>query len=88
MSTPMSEPDPWRSAHTAARDLHDALLALGISETVLGPLTARQHPSGAMRVVVPPLPLVDVQRILTGLGPYLGPQRAVLAAPTPPAGFR
>ncbi|MFI1091010.1 hypothetical protein [Streptomyces sp. NPDC020917] len=75
--------DPWREAHESARALHDALLALGIPDTVLTPLSARQDATGAHRVVVPPLPIADARRLLTALGPALGPQRVHLARPWP-----
>lgn len=79
-----------RRAHETARAVHDALLALGIPETVLGPLTARQDSVGGHRVLIPPLPIADAERLLIGLGPYLGPGVAAFvgradAAPYAPA---
>lgn len=65
--------DPWRDAHEMAHALHDALRRLGVPETVLGPLTARQDASGVHRVAIPPLPIADAARLLRALGPALGP---------------
>jgi hypothetical protein len=74
----------WRNAHTTARAVHDALLALGVSETVLGPLTSRPDAAGRPRVAIPPLPDEDAQRLLAALGPALGPRWAG-RQDTPPA---
>jgi hypothetical protein len=76
--------DPWREAHETARALHDALLALGIPETVLGTLSARQTASGTHRIVVPPLPIADAERLLVSLGPALGPHGPRPAHPVMP----
>jgi hypothetical protein len=76
---PDPDPNPWREAHTTARALHDTLLRLGISETVLSALTARQDATGVMRVVVPPLPLADANRLIAALGPHLSRDRAPTA---------
>jgi hypothetical protein len=76
MDAPLTPPpalDPWRRAHETARALHDALRRLGVAETVLGPLTARQDASGVHRVVLPPLPTEAAELLLRALGPALGP---------------
>lgn len=75
--------DPWREAHETARALHNALLAIGIPETVLTALSARQNDVGVHRVVIPPLPIQDAERLLVSLGPALGPQSVHLARPRP-----
>lgn len=73
--------NPWQRAHDDAHALHDALRQIGIPETVLSPLTARQDASGVHRVVIPPLPLADAERLLAALGPSLGPHGAHLTRP-------
>lgn len=75
--------DPWREAHESARALHDALLAIGIPDTVLTPMCARQNGWGEHHVVIPPLPIPDAGRLLAGLGPSLRPQDAHLPQPGP-----
>ncbi|MBY8882817.1 hypothetical protein [Actinacidiphila acidipaludis] len=82
-TAPTSAHDPWRDAHDTARAVREALQQLGIPETVLTPLTARQDATGAHRVVIPPLPLADAARLLTALGPALGPHGAHLSRPGP-----
>ena len=78
-TTARAEPgdhDPWREAHDVARAVHEALRRLGIPDTVLIPLSARQDATGAHRVMIPPLPLADAVRLLAALGPSLGPNGA------------
>lgn len=65
----------WHDAHTAARDLHDALLALGIPETELVTMTARDDAAGRPAVHIPRLTPASARLLLTALGPALGPRR-------------
>lgn len=64
----------WRRPHETARRLRTAFLALGITPTELDAMTARRDASDIDRIVIPPLTLASVDRLLTALGPYLGPQ--------------
>jgi hypothetical protein len=82
-TAPTSTRDPWRKAHDTAHAIREALQQLGIPETVLTTLTARQDATGTHRVVIPPLPLADAERLLVALGPSLGPHGAHLARPRP-----
>jgi hypothetical protein len=61
-------PTPWRTAHVTAEELHSALRDIGITETVLGTVRVRRDAAGGLRVAVPPLPVADVERLLTALG--------------------
>lgn len=72
--TDTTDTDHWRLGHEAARDLHDALLAVGIPESELTAVTARSDASGTVRVVVPPLSVGSTRLMLAALGPYLGPR--------------
>lgn len=63
----------WRLAHEAARELHDALLAIGVPESELTAITARQDSHGIVRVAIPALTVASIRRTLTALGPALGP---------------
>lgn len=70
----------WHDAHATARALHDALLMLGIPETELVTMTARDDPAGQPAVHIPRLTPASARLLLTALGPALGPPRA---RPTP-----
>lgn len=65
--------EPWRRAHGTARSLHDALATLGVPETELGRLTARDGGDGRLRIAIPPLSPESVSLLLRALGPQLGP---------------
>ena len=82
----MQDRPDWQRGHTAARELHDALLEIDIPETELTTLTARPDESGHPRIHVPRLSPQSAELILTALGPYLGPAWAERrdAAPTVP----
>lgn len=64
----------WDVAHDTARRVREALLEIGIPEAELDLLTARASISGPARVILPPLSLDSAERLLTALGPFLGPQ--------------
>jgi hypothetical protein len=65
--------EPWRRAHEAARTLHDALAAVGIPETELQTLTARDTAAHGLRIVVPPITLDSADALVRALLPNLGP---------------
>jgi hypothetical protein len=78
MHTPLdarTDDGGWRRPHETAYRLRTALLALGIPPTELDALTARRDASDTDRIIIPPLTLAATDRLLTALGPYLGPQR-------------
>lgn len=64
---------PWRQAHEAARLLHDALAAIGVPETELQTLTARDNAMHGLRIVVPPLTPGSAELVVRALLPNLGP---------------
>jgi hypothetical protein len=64
---------PWRQAHEAARTLHDALAAIGVPETELQTLTARDTATHGLRIAIPPLTLDSADLLVRALLPNLGP---------------
>jgi hypothetical protein len=76
--------DPrWQHAHHVAEALREALTTIGLPPSELVPLTLQADGTGAPLVRVPLLRPESAERVLTGLGPSLGPQGAHLARPRP-----
>lgn len=73
----------WRRSHETAHTVRDMLLAIGIPVSELNALTARRDSSDTDRVVIPPLTLDSAERLISALGPAVGPQGAHLARHRP-----
>lgn len=66
--------DRWRHGHEAARELREAMMALGVPEHEVTTVTAREDARGVIRVTVPPLTVQSTLLMLAAWGPYLGPR--------------